>query len=696
MHIFLYPEKDTFITNISGYETSNFGLNEVLRVGVPSITSKQTLTTKSYPVTGSISNLCITNFSGSIYNATVYGTASNAIVSISSSTVSNVTTSFFNGTLTGSYLSSSYSSSNFTGSLSASFSGSFSGIFSGSVSGSIWSDYLSYINGKVLNFTGKIYSGNLDGYQVLNQQNVVVITKTFANRALLQFDLTTISQSISSGGIVNPTYKLIMKCAREENLPIRYSLIAYPLYEGWDMGDGYYFDGGSSKGASWSFRDRYSGSLWAMTGSSYLITPSASQAFNYQAGDVSMDVTNIANAWINNTISNCGLVVMTSEETNPTSSGMSLYFFSQDSNTIYSPYLDVGWNDTTIVTGSLTTSSISIAQINEGISGSITTGSTFSMPFGGISGMFNGDAYLTRTIQSIGGPVVGYGTLGLIKGLKIVGTMTGSSTLSSSWQTGPCGKTFDAYIITGSFSNGTFSGSTFNGWYTNYQIISASLSGSWPISNIYSHTVTIPLPSGIYPFAYAYVSGSIFNGKALGTYTVSSSTSSSFNGQFVDGIYIGGTLALQLTGSVYTSSYSYTGSVIMASSSLQPMQVSNPFITVVKIPEKVKNNQIIKVKVFGREQYPLKNFQRLPQFSQFLTPQYLPSGSYYAIKDNQTEEIILDFDDNTRISCDLNGSYFMLDTSGLPQERYFKVLIKIEQSSSVYIIDDGSIFKVIR
>jgi hypothetical protein len=318
------------------------------------------------------------------------------------------------------------------------------------------------------------------------------------------------------------------------------------------------------------------------------------------------------------------------------------------------------------------------------------------MPFGGISGIFSGDAYLTRTIQAIGGPVVGYGTLGTIKGLKIVGTMTGSSNLTSSWQTGSCGKRFDAYIITGSFSDGTFSGSTFTGWYTNYQIISASLSGSWPTSDIYGHSVTIPLPSGIYPFAYAYVSGSIFNGKALGTYTLSSSTSASFNGQFVDGTYIGGTLILQLTGSVYTSSYSYTSSVIMASSNLQPMQVSNPFITVVKIPEKVKNNQIIKVKVFGREQYPLKNFQRLPQFSQFLTPLYLPSSSFYAIKDNETEEIILNFDNYTRLSCDERGSYFMLDTSGLPQERYFKVLLKIEQSSSIYIVDNNDIFKVVR
>ena len=33
MHHFIYPEKDTFITNHQGLEKKNFGLDEILQVG---------------------------------------------------------------------------------------------------------------------------------------------------------------------------------------------------------------------------------------------------------------------------------------------------------------------------------------------------------------------------------------------------------------------------------------------------------------------------------------------------------------------------------------------------------------------------------------------------------------------------------------------------------------------------------------
>jgi len=695
MHHFLYSTQDTFISNISGYEDLNFGLNEILRVGVPTVTVKTTLTTKSYPISTSLSNFCLTNFSGSIISATLYGTSSIAIASISSNIVSNISSSYFTGVLTGSYHSSSVSSSNYTGSLGA-FSGSFSGIFSGSISGSIWSDYLPYFNGIVIDFDGKIISGYVNGSQILNQPNVIIQTLPYSNRALLQFDLSAISASISSGDIVNPRFTLTMKTAREQNLPIRYSLISYPITDPWNMGDGYFFDGGSTRGASWLFRDYYSGSAWTTTGSSYYTTPSASQMFDYEAGDVSMDVTAIANAWLNGTVVNNGLVVLSSEETNPTGSGMSLYFFSQDTNTIYSPYLDVGWDDSVIVTGSISTGSVSIITINSGMTASIQTGSSIIIPSGGISGVFSADAFLTRVNGDISGLVAGAGESGNIDGMSIIGNVLGTSSLDMYPITGSCGKQFNAYLITASFTTGLFRGSTFNAYYTNYKITDAYLTGSWTSQSYLGDSITIPIPSGIEPFYYAYVNGTYVYGKALGQLTLSGSNSASFSGQFVEGNYIGGTLDLQLSGSIYTLSYSYTGSVSMTSSSLSPMQVSNPFVVVVTLPEKVKNNQIIKVAVSGREQYPLKNFQRLPQFSQFLTPLYLPSSSFYAIKDNETEEIILDFDNYTRLSCDAHGNYFMLDTSGLPQERYFKVLIKVEQSGSIYIVDNSDIFKVVR
>ena len=109
MHHFVYPSKDTFITNISGYEDLNFGLNEILHVGVEDLTTVIKSSTKLFPISESISNVCLLDFSGSLINSELYGTASNALFNIFSGITSNVSSSYFTGILTGSYLSSSIS-----------------------------------------------------------------------------------------------------------------------------------------------------------------------------------------------------------------------------------------------------------------------------------------------------------------------------------------------------------------------------------------------------------------------------------------------------------------------------------------------------------------------------------------------------------------------------------------------------------
>jgi hypothetical protein len=136
---------------------------------------------------------------------------------------------------------------------------------------------------------------------------------------------------------------------------------------------------------------------------------------------------------------------------------------------------------------------------------------------------------------------------------------------------------------------------------------------------------------------------------------------------------------------------------VLESSSLSPVQFSKPFVTVIQnLPKLANAGNIIRINVFAREEFPFKNFERRTQFTQFLTPQYLPTSSYYAIKDNETEIMILNFDDNTKLSCDTKGNYFLMDTTGLPQERYVRILLKTEQSGSVYTLDHDDIVKIVR
>jgi hypothetical protein len=91
--------------------------------------------------------------------------------------------------------------------------------------------------------------------------------------------------------------------------------------------------------------------------------------------------------------------------------------------------------------------------------------------------------------------------------------------------------------------------------------------------------------------------------------------------------------------------------------------------------------------------YPTRVYQTSSLFTNL---NYLPTSSYYAIKDLATNEFIVNFDEQyTQISSDVKGNYFDIYMSGLEPERYYKILIKTTINNSVLIFDDNYYFKVI-
>jgi hypothetical protein len=124
---------------------------------------------------------------------------------------------------------------------------------------------------------------------------------------------------------------------------------------------------------------------------------------------------------------------------------------------------------------------------------------------------------------------------------------------------------------------------------------------------------------------------------------------------------------------------------------------STPYTIVLKnVSREYKFGSTPRINVFCRDKYPLKNFVRGYQFNQFTTSSLLPTSSYYAIKDNESEEMIIDFSDNTKLSCDGNVHYFIMDTTSFSQERYYRPLIKVVTSNEISIIDTKTIFKISR
>jgi hypothetical protein len=91
--------------------------------------------------------------------------------------------------------------------------------------------------------------------------------------------------------------------------------------------------------------------------------------------------------------------------------------------------------------------------------------------------------------------------------------------------------------------------------------------------------------------------------------------------------------------------------------------------------------------------YPARAYQTSSLYTNL---NYLPTASYYAIKDLDTNEYVVNFDDNyTQISSDLTGNYFDVYMSGLEPERYYKILIKSTIQGSTIIYDDSYYFKVV-
>lgn len=189
------------------------------------------------------------------------------------------------------------------------------------------------------------------------------------SRALLKFDLTPLSESIFNGSVSLDSVELLLRETESEEIPLEYTIYANPLYTSWEMGSGKRFDEISTQGVTWNYREGDTGLEWAPDGlvsgvndanpnsgkgGVWYTSYEASQSFNYQSADLSIDMSEPVNAWLSGSITNEGVIIRHSEafENNTNDYGI-LKFFSKETHTIYQPKLMIGYDDQQIVTGSL-------------------------------------------------------------------------------------------------------------------------------------------------------------------------------------------------------------------------------------------------------------------------------------------------------------------------------------------------------
>jgi hypothetical protein len=123
--------------------------------------------------------------------------------------------------------------------------------------------------------------------------------------------------------------------------------------------------------------------------------------------------------------------------------------------------------------------------------------------------------------------------------------------------------------------------------------------------------------------------------------------------------------------------------------------VSNPNIkmSLAENPGIFYSGSINRFRLNVSPMYPARTFQTS---SFYVGKNYLPTSSYYAVKDLDTNEFIIDFDSQfTQISADSTSNYFDIYMDGLEPERNYEILIKTTIDGSTRIYNDNYYFKVI-
>jgi hypothetical protein len=192
-------------------------------------------------------------------------------------------------------------------------------------------------------------------------------------RTLIKFNSTHLSQSVAENiGTGSYSVFLNLKAAKSEEIPLQYTLYANAVSQSWTMGTGTKFDNITTDGVSWKYRNgtaTWQDNVTAGTayyiagttgsanaeGGTWYLSGSTSQSFDYETDDVRMDVTNIVKLWVSSSISNDGIIVHHSldAENDALDYGV-IKFFSKETNTIYEPKLEMVWDDSLFLTGSLT------------------------------------------------------------------------------------------------------------------------------------------------------------------------------------------------------------------------------------------------------------------------------------------------------------------------------------------------------
>lgn len=140
---------------------------------------------------------------------------------------------------------------------------------------------------------------------------------------------------------------------------------------------------------------------------------------------------------------------------------------------------------------------------------------------------------------------------------------------------------------------------------------------------------------------------------------------------------------------------SWTGSITYNTGSMELLTYDDdPVLYTRNFKGEYLANKKVRVLLGSRARYPRPTFA---QNTEFATMKALPQNSYYQIKDAHSDEIVIPYSNETKISTNANGSYFDFYTTMMYPERYYKFEVKtVFDDITEYFDSVDFTFKVIR
>lgn len=519
--------------------------------------------------------------------------------------------------------------------------------------------------------------------QILELEKQIVHYKgdaPYNSRILIKFDLSDFSQSMASGELSGSDMKYYLNLYTSEatEIPLSYTVMVYPISSSWEMGVGKRGNNPITKtGVSWTIRDGITlsgvtGSTWASTGSDYYSGSGyeASQSFEFQTTDLHIDVTDIVNKWLIGTINNDGfLIKRTDTDEESILNQGSIKFFSNETHTIYRPRLEVVWKSHTFNPYS---SSVSYTYTEETSSNSLNVSEILS--------------YTTNSFYT--GSGIGY-TTGFFtqSGYSNIWYKESYSFVTSSiWSyTSSIGLYHSSSYVTSSiYREYTYTSGS------NTYISRSMVSSTTTVSNFY----TSSLGSEFLSSSIANVSYSIapFT-SSVATWTYFPNAGYYYSESFTD-----------VTASYTYVSSSITGYVTASSSVNTPLLYEvggeDYILYLNNLKPQYRQNSRVRFRIGARDRYVRKTFTT-GSWDYTKTIYYLPTSSYYSLRDAWDEYEWIPFSDYTKLSVDKTGSYFDLYLNGIEPERIYRILFKcVQNSGSVseieQVFDKNYNFRVVR